>query len=162
MREKDRETISLYSRESTGTFYWGAMNEHSFTEAVVNKLPKDVHVQSMTMASLTHTGTPDRYIDLNRDLWVEFKYAKTFGTKGYNVGEMVSERQKKWLKRRWDAGANAIVIVGVPSSDSKVARARGFVLTHPSEWEGIILPEVFIPRLRWAAELAGYILERVT
>ena len=137
------------------------MNEHKFTKAVVDKLPADVHVQSMTLASISHTGTPDRYIDYKSDLWVEFKQATTFGNKGYNVGgegeSMLSERQKQWLRRRWKNGGNACVIVGVPSD-----RARGFVLETPREWECVVRKEFFLPRLMYAAELAAYILKRVS
>lgn len=137
------------------------MNEHQFTKAVVNKLPKDVHVQSMTMASLTTNGTPDRYLDYKRDLWVEFKMATSFGNKGYNVGaddkSMLSGPQKTWLRRRWETGYNAVVVVGVPSD-----RARGFVLEEPSEWESRVMPELFIPRLMYAAQIAAYLLERVS
>lgn len=133
------------------------MNEHQFTKAVINKLPKDVHVQSMTMASLTTNGTPDRYLDYKVDLWAEFKMAKTHGKHGYNVGDMLSGPQRIWLGRRYKAGGNCVVVVGVPSD-----RARGFILTTPDEWNGIIQPEVFIPRLMYAAELAGRLLERVS
>lgn len=133
------------------------MNEHTFTAAVVKKLPKDVHVQSMTFAALSSNGTPDRYIDFVSDLWVEFKYADTQGRNGYNVGKMLSEKQKEWLGRRYRRGGNCLVIVGVPSD-----RARGFILTSPAEWEAVVPPEVFIPRLAYAGELAARILQRVS
>jgi hypothetical protein len=133
------------------------VNEHQFTKAVVNKLPKDVHVQSMTMASLTTNGTPDRYIDYKVDLWAEFKMARTHGRNGYNVGDMLSGPQRLWLRRRFNAGGNCVVVVGVPSD-----KARGFILTTPDEWDGIIQPAVFIPRLMYAGELAGRLLERVS
>ncbi len=137
------------------------MNEHSFTKAVISKLPKDVHVQSMTFAALSANGTPDRYIDFNSDLWVEFKYAQTQGRNGYNVGAdekgMLSAKQKEWLARRYAKGENCLVVVGVPSD-----RARGFILTSPAEWEAVVPPEVFIPRLAYAGELAAHILRRVS
>ena len=133
------------------------MNEHSFTKAVINKLPAEVHVQSMTMASLTTNGTPDRYLDYKTDLWVEFKYAKTFGNKGYDVGKMLSGSQKEWLRRRWKAGKNALVVVGVPAD-----RARGFILTTPDEWESRVMPEVFIPRLMDGARLAAELLKDIS
>lgn len=137
------------------------MNEHSFTRAVMSKLPKDVHVQSMTFAALSSNGTPDRYVDYKRDLWIEFKYAATQGRNGYNVGAddkgMLSAKQKEWLSRRHAAGGNCLVIVGVPSD-----RARGFILTSPAEWESVVLPEVFIPRLDYAGGLAAHILRSVS
>jgi hypothetical protein len=137
------------------------MNEHGFTEAVTSKLPSDVHVQSMTLASVSHTGTPDRYFDYRADLWVEFKYAKNHGRNGFNIGvgpdSMLSDRQKLWLERRWKNGHNACVIVGVPSD-----RTRGFVLESPDEWLSVVHKELFIPRLKYAAELAAYILSRIS
>lgn len=133
------------------------MNEHSFTKAVVGKLPAAVHVQSMTMASLTTNGTPDRYLDYKTDFWVEFKYAKTFGNKGYDVGKMLSGPQREWLRRRYKAGHNCCVVVGVPSD-----KARGFILTKPSEWESRVMPDVFMPRLQDGARLAAALLEFVS
>lgn len=132
------------------------MNEHSFTEAVVGKLPRHVHRQSMTMAAVTHNGTPDRYIDYKRDLWVEFKYAKTKGTKGFNVGEMLSAQQKVWLRRRYEAGQNAIVIVGVPD-----VRARGFICADPTAWEADRLL-VLDDDIWKASTLAAYLTMRVS
>ena len=133
------------------------MNEHGFTKAVVDKLPSAVHVQSMTFAALSHNGTPDRYFDYCSDLWGEFKYANSYGSKGYDVEKMLSGPQMRWLRRRYEAAGNCIVIVGVPSD-----RYRGFILTSPAEWESRIMPEVFIPRLKYAAELAAEILERIS
>lgn len=134
------------------------MNEHGFTKAVLRPLPANVHVQSMTMASLSQNGTPDRYIDLKRDLWVEFKYANTTGArKGLNIGAMLSESQKIWLGRRYAAGGNAVVIVGVPSD-----RTRGFVVETPDEWEGRVDTAYIVAHIKTAPELAAYILARVT
>lgn len=132
------------------------MNEHGFTRAVMRLLPKDVHVQSMTTASTSYAGTPDRYIDYKHDLWVEFKYAQTTGRHGVAVEKMLSPLQKRWLRRRYNAGHNACVIVGLPSD-----RARGIVLEDPSEWECRVVPEWIIERIKTAPELANYILKRV-
>jgi hypothetical protein len=109
------------------------------------------------MAAVTHNGTPDRYIDFKRDLWVEFKYAKTKGTDGYNVGEMLSAQQKVWMRRRFEAGQNAIVVVGIPAP-----RALGFVSVHPAEWEGTVPADVWRTRVIRASEIAAYILQRVS
>lgn len=137
------------------------MNEHGFTKAVLTKLPKDVHIQSMTMASLTTNGTPDRYLDFKRDLWVEFKMANTFGNKGYNVGaddkSMLSAPQKRWLRRRYAAGKNCVVVVGVPSD-----KARGFILYEPAMWESRVMPDEFMSRLMYASEIAARLLELIS
>lgn len=136
------------------------MNEHAFTKAVMNKLPKDVHRQSMTPVCITAPGTPDRYIDYRRDLWAEFKMAKTHGREGYDMQDrknFISARQELWLNRRYKAGQNCCVVVGVPSD-----KARGFILWTPEEWCSVIMPAVFIPRLMYAGELAATLLERVS
>lgn len=132
------------------------MNEHSFTRAVMRLLPKEVHVQSMTTASLSYGGTPDRYVDYRHDLWIEFKYARSVSRNGVHVGKMLSELQKQWLRRRYKAGMNACVIVGLPSD-----RARGVVLESPSEWEQDVLPTWIATSIKSAPELAHYILKRV-
>jgi len=135
------------------------LNEHKFTKAVIDKLPASVHVQSMTPVCITAPGTPDRYLDYNKDLWAEFKMAKTHGRDGYDMQHrknFISARQELWLNRRYAAGQNVCVVVGVPSD-----KARGFILWTPQEWCSLVLPEVFIPRLRYSAELAAQLLERV-
>ena len=134
------------------------MNEHGFTKAVIRILPPEVHVQSMTGTSMTNTGTPDRYFDLNHDLWVEFKYAQSAGTtRGIAVQDMLTARQHRWLERRFKAGGNACVILGLPSD-----RTRGVVLPAPSYWQSHVTPEYIIHNIKPAAELAAYILERIT
>lgn len=139
------------------------MKEKDFVKAVCRLLPAEVYQQGMAASSFGSNGTPDRYFDYKRDLWVEFKMTTTHGRNGYDVGgtdrSMLSGLQKRWLRRRWKAGptGNACVIVGVPSD-----RTRGFVLESPDEWEAIVTPDVFIPRLMFAPELANYILKRVS
>lgn len=132
------------------------MNEHSFTRAITRLLPSDIHCQSMTAASMTYAGTPDRYIDWHRDLWIEFKYVKRIGRAGVNMGDMVSALQKRWLLRRFLAGGNACVVCGVPSD-----RTRGFVLETPAEWSSIVPRETVIEKIKPAPELAAYIIKRV-
>lgn len=132
------------------------MNEHGFTRAVTRLLPAEVHCQSMTTASLSYGGTPDRYLDYHRDLWVEFKYAKHVGRNGVAVGRMLSSLQRQWLRRRFDAGGNACVVVGVPSD-----RARGFVIERPEDWEGATGRDWIIHNVYSAAELAAYLLRRI-
>jgi hypothetical protein len=134
------------------------MNEHGFTKAVLKLLPRDVHVQSMTTASLTHGGTPDRYIDYKSDLWVEFKYADTSGMRnGIAIGRMITPLQHRWLERRFLAGGNVMVILGLPSD-----RARGIFLETPEAWQGHVDPEMIAQRITDAPRLAARILERVS
>ncbi len=137
------------------------MKESGFVKAVCRLLPGDVYQQGMAAGAFGSNGTPDRYFDYRKELWVEFKMATSHGSRGYNVGDgensMLSGLQKAWLCRRWRAGRNACVIVGVPSDHT-----RGFVLDTPNEWMGVVKPETFIPRLKYAPELAAYILSRVS
>lgn len=137
------------------------MNEAAFRRAVCKLLPADVHQQGMAAGPFSTAGTPDKYFDYKRDLWIEFKLADHHGNRGYNVGGdgscMLTDLQKRWLRRRWKTGGNACVIVGVPSN-----RARGFVLETPEEWESVVSKDLFIPRLKYAPELAHYILTRVS
>lgn len=132
------------------------VNEHGFTRAVTRLLPAEVHCQSMTTASLSYGGTPDRYLDFHRDLWVEFKYAKHVSRNGVAVGRMLSSLQRQWLRRRFDAGGNACVVVGVPSD-----RARGFVIERPEVWEGVIPKAFVLASIKNAPELAAYLLRRL-
>lgn len=137
------------------------MKESGFVKSVCRLLPGDVYQQGMAASAMGSNGTPDRYFDCKRDLWVEFKMADSQGNRGYNVGigdnSMLTGLQKRWLQRRWKAGSNACVIVGVPSD-----RTRGFVLESPEEWLAVVRKEFFIPRLKYAPELAAYILSRVS
>lgn len=137
------------------------MNEAGFRKRVCDLLPGDVFHQGMAAGPFSTAGTPDKYFDYKRDLWVEFKLAQHHGNRGYNVGGegscMLTELQKRWLRRRWEIGGNACVIVGVPSN-----RVRGFVLETPDEWEAVVPKLTFIERLKWAPELAHYILTRVS
>lgn len=134
------------------------MNEHGFTKAVLRLLPRDVHVQSMTAASLTTNGTPDRYIDYKSDLWVEFKYADTSGARnGIAVHTMITPLQHRWLERRYNAGKNACVILGLPSD-----RARGLILETPEEWQSHVTPTTIAQKIVDAPRLAAYLLARVS
>lgn len=140
------------------------MKESTFMQAVCRKLPPAVHHQSMTGASSVSNGTPDQYFDYDTshhdtmvvsDLWVEFKYA-TLTRNGINVGKMLTPLQKRWLLRRFDAGSNACVIVGV-----RAAHACGVVLEHPEQWDTIVSREFVLQKQISAAQLAQYIVKRL-
>jgi hypothetical protein len=88
------------------------MTEKKFIKRVCDKLPAELHSQSMTYASLSTTGTPDRYFDGPQDLWIEFKKLKSNPLNGIVVGDF-SDRQKQWLARRYKHGKNAWGIVGL-------------------------------------------------
>lgn len=125
--------------------------------AVLNKLPKQVHRQSMTMASLTTAGTPDVYLDLDLDLWVEFKWNAGL-PRALDAGRMLSDLQKQWLGRRYAAGGNACVVVGFPWQN----RNCGVVLTNPTQWLNAIQKPEYYPLIMAIPEVADYLLSRVS
>lgn len=133
------------------------MKESGLIKSVTRLLPPEVHQQSMTFGSTSYGGTPDRYFDYRSDLWVEFKMAKTLGTKGYNVGAMLSDLQKEWLRRRHIAGENAWVLVGVPGKHT-----GGFILYTPEEWEGSVSRQFWEHRYMHSSSLAQAILARIS
>lgn len=105
-------------------------------------------------------GTPDTYYDFKRDLWVEYKVLRRDDhlPKIVPADSMPTELQKLWLDRRFKAGANACVIVGIKIR----GRAHGFVLEAPDEWACPPHRTWYEPRLLPAANLAAYIHRRVS
>lgn len=101
--------------------------EKNLIQRIVRRLPRDIHSQSMTFGSQSFNGTPDRYFDgTKRDLWVEFKQLKSNPRSGIAVGEY-SELQLAWLERRWNAGRNAVGMVGT-------VEGRVCIQTTPEQW----------------------------
>ncbi len=133
------------------------MKEASFMRAVLNKLPPKVHSQSMTSASLTTAGTPDRYFDYLSDLWVEFKWNAGL-PRVLDTGRMLSDLQKRWLARRYEVGKNCLVIVGFPYLNKNC----GVVLSTPGEWLNPIPRIQFVPMIMTIPQIADHVLSRVT
>src|SRR5690606_37815877 len=108
------------------------MLESAFRRAVLGKLPKAIHTQPMMAGMMGCAGTPDTYLDYKRDLWIEWKVLPNDDRLPAVVPtkSMPTELQAAWLTRRFNAGGNAICIVGVKIS----RRAYGFVLSSPAEW----------------------------
>lgn len=132
--------------------------ESGFIESLGNKLPSDVHSQSMTMAATVCPGTPDRYYDLVRDLWVEFKVVNGKLGKLLPQSALPTEKQCVWLNRRYAAGGNAVVLVGVMVR----SRWHGIILDSPDLWT-VRHPREFVEaRLRPVSELADYLLSRIS
>lgn len=122
------------------------MNEGQLIAAILRQLPDTWHAQSMTSASLTHRGTPDRYFDApKRELWCEFKMLKAMPRSGVAVGDF-SPLQLRWMDRRFrnamglthlDLGrdylaselgaSNIFGIVGLPNKTAVIQRT-------PKEW----------------------------
>lgn len=104
------------------------MRERQLIDAIHRRLPKALHKQSMTSASLTYNGTPDCYYDGPKsDLWVEYKRVDHLPRDGILIPEC-TDLQKRWLARRWQNGKNAKVIVGLPTR-------HALKFEYPAQWE---------------------------
>lgn len=136
------------------------MLESAFRTSVHRTLPVEVHRQPMPASMLGTGGTPDTYYDFKRDLWVEYKVFRREDhlPKIIPAESMPTELQELWLTRRFNAGGNACVIVGVKIR----GRAQGFVLEAPADWSRPLPREWYEPRLLPAANLAAYIHRRVS
>ena len=136
------------------------MKESAFRTAVLRHLPKAVHQQPMIAGAYGVAGTPDTYLDLDRDIWVEWKVLPREDHLPAVVPtkSMPTDLQQLWLTRRFNAGGNAVVVVGVKLR----GRAHGFVLTCPDEWSRPPLRDFYEPRLRPAAELCAYLIQRIS
>ena len=115
------------------------MLEGQLITAVNKYLTKLVHHQSMTSASLTQNGTPDRYYDGPAgDLWVEYKMLDAMPRSGL-VGFVDAKKkgcysplQYEWMMRRYSnslahARRNVVGIVGLPNRTAVIQRT-------PTEW----------------------------
>jgi hypothetical protein len=126
------------------------MKESQFVRIICNDLPKTIHQQSLTSASETYNGTPDRYLDANlppeqmhmrtSDLWLEFKVLKSLPRDGYvrvmplpgkkTAQGHLTVMQARWITRRWDNGLNAFVIVGLPGRQALVIKGGDIFQKH--------------------------------
>jgi hypothetical protein len=136
------------------------MLESAFRTSVLSKLEKHIHRQPMLAGALGTAGTPDTYVDYNRDLWVEWKCLRREDYLPSVIPKegMPTDLQKLWLNRRYAAGKNAIVIVGIKLR----GRAYGFVLDSPESWSSSPRKDQYESLLCPASELAAYITRRVT
>lgn len=138
------------------------MLESAFRTAVLTKLPRRIHRQPMMASMMGCAGTPDTYLDGERDLWVEWKVLPqddklpaVLPTKSTPTA-----LQQLWLTRRWNAGGNAVVLVGIKLR----GRAYGFVLESPQEWSSVtpLKLDRYTNSMRSAADLAAYLDFRTT
>lgn len=99
------------------------MRERQLIDAIHRRLPKTLHKQSMTSASLTHNGTPDYYYDGSTgDLWVEYKQLKAMPRNGMvEPFVLLTEHQQRWILRRYKIGGNARIVVGLPNKAAVLA-----------------------------------------
>lgn len=136
------------------------MKERAFIDAVHRHLPKEVHRQSMTLGSQSYGGTPDYYYDLQADLWVEYKafdrddhFYSTIPDKF-----LPTALQRAWLDRRFAAGGNAVVVVGLKLN----GRAHGFFLETPQEWSTKLPAEIYKPRVMPVVKIAERLLSKIS
>jgi hypothetical protein len=106
------------------------MREQQLYSAVDKLLPKGLHTQSMT--GLSTTGTLDRYYDGPLgDFWIEWKQLKAWPRRGaFNVMPIplakkqpdghLTDKQLRWLERRYGFGRNAAVIIGMPDKTAVI------------------------------------------
>jgi hypothetical protein len=130
------------------------MREASFILSVHRHVPATVHVQGMTSASMTHSGTPDYYYDQRFDLWVEYKRFDKLGVYAHPP----SKAQLLWLNRRYTAGGNACLIVGWEETPRK---RFGMVLEAPALWERERFDRADVLAMSVpVADIAAYIVKR--
>lgn len=136
------------------------MKERAFIDAVHRVLPKDIHRQSMTLGSQSFAGTPDYYYDWMLDLWVEYKVLRKDDHFPRVLPEdaLPSELQRQWLGRRFAAGGNAVVAVGLKIK----GRAHGFLLETPDEWSTRHPMEWYKSRIMPVQELAQRFILRLS
>ncbi len=131
------------------------MREKDLYHAIDRLVPKTVHRQSMTGASMTTNGTPDRYYDgPGGDLWVEFKQLKSMPRDGVVRGAY-TKLQLQWMARRWEHGiytrTNVIGVVGLPDKRAAIQRGLGeWKHGTPAAW-AVSIKEV----AEWITEFCG-------
>lgn len=114
------------------------MTESTLIKAVNRGIPKSIHHQSMTGATMTSNGVPDRYYDgPRRDLWVEFKLRTAMPRDGLVGGVDNSKNgcyrtlQYEWMLRRWGncfgVRSNVIGVIGLPNK-------MAVIQTEPEQW----------------------------
>ena len=113
------------------------MREKTLIKAIISRLPRNIHYQSMTMGSLTSNGTPDTYLDgPESDMWVEWKQLDAMPRDGLVGGITPAKARKKgcyttqqyaWMERRWNNGGNVWGVIGLPDK-------RVVLQLTPEQW----------------------------
>ena len=108
---------------------------------------------------MTAGGTPDYYYDHERDLWVEYKALRTDDHFPRVLPEdaLPTPLQRQWLDRRFAAGGNAVVAVGLKLK----GRVHGFLLETPEQWATKHPVEWYRPKLQPVSELCKLLLNKL-
>lgn len=122
-------------------------------------MPTDVFRQGMTAVTTTAGGTPDYYYDLKHDLWVEYKALRQDDHFPRILPEdaLPTPLQRQWLDRRFAAGGNAVVAVGLKLK----GRVHGFLLENPEQWSTRHPLEWYQPKLLPVSQLLSKMLVRL-
>lgn len=120
--------------------------KESLVKGNINRhLDPTIYKQSLTGAAISGNGIPDHYYDgRSADLWIEYKalnrlpraptisVAPRPNVKQQPKGHL-TPLQFRWLTRRWTAGENAFVILGIVPN--QVVIILGNELSLPIEWD---------------------------
>jgi hypothetical protein len=112
--------------------------ETTFTGSVHKYLPPEGTLHREKMNNPYRGGTADWwYSGFLADLWIEYKFVSRLPTHA-EVRPDLSERQAKWLHRRYQEGRNVAVIIGCKT---------GGIILRALSWEQAIPIEEFRERL---------------
>lgn len=102
--------------------------EGKFKTAVDEKLPLDIHHQAMS--GMFNNGTPDRYYEQKRHLWVEYKWHEARKPKKPVVPfEQLEPLQRVWCKRAAHNKQPVVIVVAGPGW-VVVANRKNWYLGH--------------------------------
>lgn len=118
-------------------------------------MPAHIHWQPIPQTYMSAAGTPDTYVDYRSDLWVEWKFLPGEDRLPATITErhLPTPKQREWLNRRYLAGRNALVVVGIKLKN----RAHGILLDAPEQWSQPIERAVYEPKIIPASQIAQFI-----
>lgn len=140
------------------------MRESDLYKGVDKFLPEKLHRQSMT--GTVFNGTIDRYYDGPlSDYWIEYKQIAAWPRrKAFNVMPIplakeqprghLTDKQLKWLERRYGFGRNAAVIFGLPDKTA-------IVLDMPAKWHNDFVCTPDCGHNRTREEVAKWLMTKV-
>lgn len=124
--------------------------ENTFIASVHKMLP---NVYFEKMYNPYRSGTPDVWYSGNKsDLWVEYKFIQQLPVKADIVLDL-SQRQREWLRLRYNEGRNVAVIGGCK---------QGGVVFTDLEWDKPISPDQFRDRMWLRYDIAKWIHDRTS
>lgn len=140
------------------------MLESDLYRGVDKFLPDALHRQSMT--GVTFNGTIDRYYDGPlSDFWIEYKQLSAWPRRqAFNVMPIplakkqppghLTDKQLRWLERRYGFGRNAAVIIGMPDKTA-------VILSTPQMWRNDFNCAPSVPFNCTREEVAQWLMSKV-